>query len=322
MSFTCWQIDPKNDYMVEHLQHSLVQIARRVVSRYQNSSTTYDQNSSIIYADSSGAEVCCHGHCQSQDEDDNEGYVPTAGSYTRSVKGIRKLVSREDTSLVVMEQESGSDYIRRHLEQSSEDDNEEENGQVEDLPENTTAAETQESSSDFILRHLAEANAEEKGEQKLQKDDKKSELEETSSDYIRRHLAEAGVDEQHPEAETSEDRDSQQDKGEEEEEERQRGASKLYEEYQAKCSEERDLLCASGRAGGQLVEVDDVSLEDTVAQISASISLGAFYLNKRINTKVSMRLIKSVFQELLCCDAMRCDVCLRCQACVSRSVSL
>ena len=244
--------------MIEHLQKSLLQIARRVVSRVHHDTIPYDQKSSILYVDSTGREIFNHGH-EKDDENDLESQAGIAGSYSRCVESIRKLISKEDDTLVVEESESSSDFILRHLNQLGVDKTEnqiweEERGDIE------------ESSTDFIRRHLAESQS--------KVDIVQPEvMEESSSAYILRQLAEAGLEEDNKEVNYDIHESNTGEKVFPEVD-----SDALYAEYEAKRLEEQHRK--------ETVELDDLTIVDTVAQISSPIPLGAFYLNKRINTKV------------------------------------
>ena len=171
-----FQIDSDNSYMIDHLEKSLVRIARRVVSRSADSAVTYDQMSTILFVDSEDNEAYCHG-----DEGDTEGEerVALGGSYSRVARCIRKLISKESFYSLKPHDESSVDYIRRHLEAAENED---------------------------------------------------------------------------------------------------AWASNLFQEYQERCKAEKGL--------GNEVDLGNISLDTTVAQITYGIPLSAFYLNKRIMTKV------------------------------------
>eukprot|EP00603_Paraphysomonas_imperforata_P008167 CAMPEP_0114445816 /NCGR_PEP_ID=MMETSP0103-20121206/18862_1 /TAXON_ID=37642 ORGANISM="Paraphysomonas imperforata, Strain PA2" /NCGR_SAMPLE_ID=MMETSP0103 /ASSEMBLY_ACC=CAM_ASM_000201 /LENGTH=1169 /DNA_ID=CAMNT_0001617527 /DNA_START=69 /DNA_END=3578 /DNA_ORIENTATION=- len=280
-------IDPKNSFMVEHLQKSLIQIARRVVSRVKDYSTSFDQSSRIIFVDSNNEEVFNYGDEKYDDEEMGNSSAVMGGSYSKSAKLLRKLISKEDQSLAAPEEESSSDYIRRHLAESKDQDNDEEEksshndedakGAKSDAKEE--AVSENESSTEFIRRHLAEAEAKEEDKQtSYRKDDDE---EESSSDFIRRHLAEAGLnDDIEDDNQQEEEKAGDKSIGESKQLDADREAAALYREYQAKVAEERDM--------NEFVELDDLEIVDTVAQISTPLPLGAYYLNKRINTKVWM----------------------------------
>lgn len=290
-----FQIDPNNSYMIEHLQKSMVHIARRVVPRPRRDAVFCDQVCSVVYVDSTGVEVFSDGH-EDDDEDGVDGAGARAvmsGSYSRSVQFIRKLVSKEDCGVSEGEIETGSAYLRRHLDNSEEwrDDVEragELTGRHEEEIESSSefirrhlaeSAEDckedevgeSENGSEFIRRRLAELEAEDKEDKCVDDEkgsgDKSSEVavgDESGSDFVRRHLGAASIVEEGAAVEDS------------------RKAKELYEEYQAHCAEEKDTTESS------VVETDELTMVDTVSQISCSIPVGAFYFNKRITTKVWM----------------------------------
>jgi hypothetical protein len=284
--------------MVEHLQKSFIQIARRVVSRVKCYSTTYDQKSSIHFVDSNNVEVFNYGDERNDDEEYGDEVPFSGSSYTTSVKLMRKLVSREDRSLTSPEVESSSDYIRRHLTDTDEKDIEDKELSLNDNTENcfkSEEASESESSTDFIRRHLAlaEAEADSKDNSKQLDSIKPSDEVESSSDFIRRHLTEAGLQDESDYKLHSDDKKGTDDKRHtvgDKQFAAEREAADLYREYQAKVLEERDM--------NDMVELDDLNIVDTVAQISAPIPLGAFYLNKRINSKVTI-LITNLSKLLL-----------------------
>jgi hypothetical protein len=208
--------------MVEHLQKSLVQIAHRVMSRHQNSSSTiFDQQSSVLFVDSNGSETYSNGDEQDDKKEDEDEVVAAldVGSYYETARSIRKLVSKEDAKSFVKEVESGSDFLRRH----------------------------------FIK---AETEAE------------------SGSDFIRRHLAE-----EEPEYHNNDNSNNNHDDGDVHEGETE-GGEQLYKEYLLRREEDRDTQSCE-------VEAEDLAITDCLAQVACSLPLGAYYLNKRIMTKVS-----------------------------------